>query len=132
MYKNISPWRVSIIEGWYNPFEILWCTWGCSSWMWTGIWDDVTQRISDVISDSGSHPTTAPQVHHRISKGLYVISKVWEAQEVIYDAHTKHGSHLKLDSTYTEVLKSGFKWENIQVDISHFYFKCKIWEARIS
>ena len=44
----------------YNPFEVLWCTWGCRSWMWTGIWDDVTQMISDVISDSGSHPTTAP------------------------------------------------------------------------
>ena len=44
----------------YNPFEILWCTWGCSSWMWTGIWDDFRNLLSDVISDSGSHPTTAP------------------------------------------------------------------------
>ena len=34
---------------------------GCSSWMWTGIWDDVTQRISDFISDSCSHPITAPR-----------------------------------------------------------------------
>ena len=86
---------------------VLWCTWGCSSWTWTGIrgdvrnplsdivsnsimggansfsprynslwgfrsWgdrirssqngirDDVTQRISDVTSNSGSRPTTAP------------------------------------------------------------------------
>ena len=35
-----------------NPFGILWCTWGCSSWMWTEIWDDVRNPLSDVISDS--------------------------------------------------------------------------------
>ena len=62
----------------------------------------------------------------------YIIPKVWEAQEVIYNAYTKHGSHLKIDATYKEVLKSGFKWENIQWDIRDFYFKCQIWEARIS
>ena len=40
--------------------HILWCTWWCSSWMWTGIRGDVTQGISDVTPNSGSHPTTAP------------------------------------------------------------------------
>ena len=33
---------------------------GCSSRTWTGIRDDVTQRISDVTSNSYSRPTTAP------------------------------------------------------------------------
>ena len=56
----------------------------------------------------------------------YIIPKVWEAQEVIYNAHTKHGSHLKIDDTYNEVLKSGFKWEDIQGDIRDFYFKYQI------
>ena len=36
----------------YYPFGIIWCTWGCSSWMWTEIWDDVWNPLSDVISDS--------------------------------------------------------------------------------
>ena len=46
--------------------------------------------------------------------------------------HTKHGSHLKINITNKEDLKSGFIWENIQVDICDFYFKSQIWEARIT
>ena len=67
-----------------------------------------------------------------IIEDLHVILKVWEAQEVIYNACAKHESHLKIDSTYKEDLKSGFKWENIQLDIRYFYFNCQIWDTRIS
>ena len=56
---------------------------------------------------------------------LWVIPKVWEAKEIIYNAHTKHRSHLKIDSTYKEVLKSGFKWENIQV--TQEIFTLSVW-----
>ena len=31
---------------------VLWCTWGCSSWTWTGIRGDVRNPLSDVISNS--------------------------------------------------------------------------------
>ena len=30
----------------------------------------------------------------------YYFSEVWQAQEVIYNAHTKHGSHLKVNPTF--------------------------------
>ena len=32
--------------------HILWCTWGCSSWMWTGIRGDVRNPLSDVTPNS--------------------------------------------------------------------------------
>ena len=61
-----------------------------------------------------------------------IIPEVWQAQEVIYNAHTKHGSHLKVDPTFNEILKAGYRWDNMIVDIRDFYFKCQVWEVRTS
>ena len=57
---------------------------------------------------------------------------MWQAQEVIYNAHTKHGSHLKVNPTFNEILKAGYRWDNMIVDIRDFYFKCQVWEVRTS
>ena len=75
---------------------VLWCTWGAvvgrepefevtSEILWVmssrirssqnGIRDDITQRISDVTSNSGSRPTTAPQVHHRTASSTIYSAK---------------------------------------------------------
>ena len=39
----------------------------------------------------------------------YIIPEVWKAQEIIYEAHTKHGSHLKVETTCKEVLKTSYR-----------------------
>ena len=57
---------------------------------------------------------------------------MWQAQEVIYNAHTKHGSHLKVNPTFNEILKAGYRWDNMIVDIRDFYFKCQVLEVRKS
>ena len=33
----------------------------------------------------------------------YILPEVWQAKEIIYDAHIKHGSHLKVELTYNEI-----------------------------
>ena len=35
----------------------------------------------------------------------YIIPEVWKAQEImiIFEAHTKHGSHLKVEPTYKNI-----------------------------
>ena len=55
-----------------------------------------------------------------------------QAQEVIYNAHTKHGSHLKVNLTFDEILKAGYRWDNMIVDIRGIYFKCQVWEVKTS
>ena len=55
-----------------------------------------------------------------------IVPEVWQAQEAIYNAHTKHDSHLKVDPTYKEVLKAGYRWNNMLVDIRDFYFKWQV------
>ena len=57
---------------------------------------------------------------------------MWQAKEVIYNAHTKHGSHLKANPTFNEILKACYRWDNMIVDIRDFYFKCQVWEVRTS
>ena len=37
-----------------------------------------------------------------ILEDWYIIPEVWIAYEIIYEAYTKHGSHLKIDPTYRE------------------------------
>ena len=49
-YLCFNEWLTQLL--YYNPLENLWFTWGCSSWTWTGIWDDVRNPLSDVISNS--------------------------------------------------------------------------------
>ena len=62
----------------------------------------------------------------------YIIPEVWEAKELIYNAHTSHRSHLKVDPTYKEVLKAGYRWNNILNEIRDCYFKCQVCEIRTS
>ena len=64
-----------------------------------------------------------------IIEDWYVISEVWRAYEIIYEAHTKHGSHLKIDPTY-RVLNAGCRRDNMLKDIRDFYFKWQVWEKR--
>ena len=63
---------------------------------------------------------------------MIVIPEVWETKELIYNAHTSHGSHLKVNPTYKEVLKAGYRWDNMLNDIRDFYFKCQVCEIRTS
>ena len=58
----------------------------------------------------------------------HIIPEVWKAQEIIYEAHTKHGSHFKVDPTYKEILKTGYRWDNMLNNIKDFYFKWQVWE----
>ena len=62
----------------------------------------------------------------------YILPEVWQAKEIIYDAHIKHGSHLKVEPTYNEILRAGYRWDNMLIDIRDFYFKWQVWEIRTS
>ena len=62
----------------------------------------------------------------------YIIPIELEAEEIIYQNHTKHGFHLKVNPTLKEIKKSGYYWNNIEKDIRKFYFKCPICEIRTS
>ena len=42
-------------------------------------------------------------------EGWYILPEVWQAKEIIYDAHIKHDSHLKVESTYNEILRAGYR-----------------------
>ena len=37
----------------------------------------------------------------------YILLEVWQANEIIYDDHIKHGSHYKVEPTYNEILRAG-------------------------
>ena len=54
-----------------------------------------------------------------IIEDWYVFPKVGKRKK-LFTMHTQYGSYLKINSTYKDILKSGFKWENIQVDIRDF------------
>ena len=62
----------------------------------------------------------------------YILPEVWQAKEIIYDAHVKYGSHLKVKPTYNEILRAGYRWDNMLIDIRDFYFKWQVWEIRTS
>ena len=53
----------------------------------------------------------------------YILPEVWQAKEIIYDAHIKQGSHLKVEPTYNEILRAGYRWDNMLIDIRDFYFE---------
>ena len=61
-----------------------------------------------------------------------VSSPGYGKRKKLFTVYTKHGSYMKINLTYKEVLKLGFKWENIRVDICDFYLKCQNREARVS
>ena len=74
------------------------------------------------------------EVHHQNNdsgiEDLYIIPEVLKEQEIIYEAHTKHDSHLKVESTYKEILKAGYRWDNMLSNMRDFYFKWQVWEIR--
>ena len=72
------------------------------------------------------------QKRKTILEDWYIIHEVWEAKELIENAHTSHRSHLKVDPTYKQVLKAGYRWDNMLNDIRDFYFKCQVCEIRTS
>ena len=43
----------------------------------------------------------------------YILQEVWQAKDIIYDANIKHDFHLKTESTYNEVLRVGYKRDNM-------------------
>ena len=74
------------------------------------------------------------EIYHRNNdsgiEDWYIIYEVWKAQEVIYEAHTKHSSHLKVEPTCKEILKVGYRWDNMLSNIRNFYFKWQVWEIK--
>ena len=54
------------------------------------------------------------------------------SKEVIYNSHTIHWSHLKVNLTYEKVLKAEYWWEDMLKNIKDFYFKCQVCEIRAS
>ena len=39
----------------------------------------------------------------------YILPEVWQTKEIIYDSHIKHGSHIKVEPTYNEILQGNSK-----------------------
>ena len=37
----------------------------------------------------------------------YILPEIWQAKVIIYDAHINHGSHLKVESIYNDILRAG-------------------------
>ena len=62
--------------------------------------------------------------------GIFSWSK--QAKDIIYDAHIKHDFQLKVEPTFNEILKAGFRWDNMLIDIRDFYLKWKVWEISTS
>ena len=67
-----------------------------------------------------------------LNEEWYIISWELEAEEIIYQNHIKHGSHLKVTPTLKEIKKSAYDWNNIKKDIREFYCKCPTCEIRAS
>ena len=67
-----------------------------------------------------------------LNEEWYIIPRELEEEEIIYQNHIKHGSHLKINPTLNEIKKSGYYWNNIEKDIKEFYFKCPTCEIRTS
>ena len=65
-----------------------------------------------------------------VNEEWFIIPRELETEEIIYQNHIKHGSHLKVNSTLKEIKKSTYDWNNIKKDIREFYFKCAACEIR--
>ena len=50
----------------------------------------------------------------------------WQIPIIIYDCHTKQGSHLKIEPTWEEIKASGFKWDCMYSDVRTFWHKWEI------
>ena len=62
----------------------------------------------------------------------YIVLWELEAEEIIYQNHIKHGSHLKINSALKKIYEIWIRLENIEKDIREFYFKCSTCEIRTS
>ena len=67
-----------------------------------------------------------------VKEECYIIPRELEAEEIIYQNHIKHESHLKVNLTLKEIKKSAYDWNNIEKDIREFYFNCSTCEIRSS
>ena len=76
--------------------------------------------------------SNSPKRKMILNEEWYIIPRELEAEEIIYQNHIKHGSHLKINPTLNEIKKSGYYWNNIEKDIREFYFKCPTCEIRTS
>ena len=57
-------------------------------------------------------------------------SKKISTQEIIFLAHVSVGFHLSIKRTTEQVLESGYRWENMDSDISKMISRCEICGAR--
>ena len=46
---------------------------------------------------------------------LLIVPFEWQIPIIMYDCHTKQGSHLKIDPTWEKIKASGFKWNSIGI-----------------
>ena len=53
-----------------------------------------------------------------------------QAQEIIFLANVSVGSHLSIKRTTEQLLESGYRWENMDSDISEMISRCEICGAR--
>ena len=60
----------------------------------------------------------------------YIHPRKFQAQEIIFLAHVSVGSHLSIKRTTEQVLESGYRWENMDSDISEMISRCEICGAR--
>ena len=67
-----------------------------------------------------------------VNEEWYIIPRELEAEEIIYQNHIKHGSHLKVNPTLKEIKKYVYDRNNIEKDTREFYFKCSTCEIRNS
>ena len=57
---------------------------------------------------------------------LLIVPFEWQIPIIMYDCHTKQGSHLKIDPTWEEIKSSGFKWDSMCSDVRTFWHKWEI------
>ena len=58
-----------------------------------------------------------------------IIPRKWEVKNILYHAHTMHGSHLMIRPTVNQLEENGYKWKNMEKDVREMYFS---WEVRQS
>ena len=59
-----------------------------------------------------------------LNEEWYIILWELEAEEIIYQNHIRHCSHLKIYPTLKDIKKFAYDLNNIEKDIRNFYFKC--------
>ena len=60
----------------------------------------------------------------------YIHPRKLQAQDIIFLAHVSVGTHLSIKRTTEQVLESGYKWENMDSDISEMISRREICVAR--